>query len=128
MASNAEIVRRFCDTWSRGELDEILGYFAPDAVYTNVPLDPPNEGIEMIRKAIEGFLGMAERIEFVVHHQAESEAGVVLNERTDRFLMDGRWIEAEVMGVFELEGGRITAWRDYFDLARFQSAMAGPAG
>jgi limonene-1,2-epoxide hydrolase len=50
-----------------------------------------------------------------------------MNERVDRFHMkaDGRWVEAPVMGVFELEGGKIKAWRDYFDLAGFTGQMGG---
>lgn len=113
MASNSEIIDRFVACWGQKDLDAIMGFFTPDAVYTNVPIDPPNEGLEAIRKTIEGFLGMAEQIEFIVHHQAESASGTVLNERTDRFLIGGRWAEAGVMGVFELEDGKIKAWRDY---------------
>jgi limonene-1,2-epoxide hydrolase len=30
------------------------------------------------------------------------------------------------MGTFELAGGKISAWRDYFDLAQFQKQL--PAG
>ena len=29
------------------------------------------------------------------------------------------------MGVFEVEDGKIKAWRDYFDLAQFSSEMGG---
>ena len=46
-------------------------------------------------------------------------------ERVDRFLMNGRWVELKVMGAFELRDGKISAWRDYFDMGQFQSAMAG---
>ena len=123
--TNSEIVSAFCAAWGQGDFDHILGAFADDAVYTNIPIDPPNEGIEAIRKTIETFRAMAEKIEFVVDHQAENADGSVLNERTDRFLMNGRWVELPVMGIFELRDGKITAWRDYFDMAQFQSAMAG---
>jgi limonene-1,2-epoxide hydrolase len=69
---------------------------------------------------------MSEAIEFVVHHSTENPAtGVVMNERTDRFKMGDKWVEAKVMGVFELKDGKITAWRDYFDLGQFTSAMSG---
>ncbi len=81
----------------------------------------------MIRKTIESFVGMAEAIEFRVHHQGESPKGTVLNERTDRFKIGGRWVEAGVMGVFEFEGDKIKAWRDYFDMAQFTKAMTGGA-
>jgi limonene-1,2-epoxide hydrolase len=61
-----------------------------------------------------------------VHHQAESPRGAVLNERTDRFKLDERWIELPVMGVFELRGGKISAWRDYFDLQMWMKQMPQP--
>ena len=126
MSQNTELVDRFVGAWKLLDLDAIMAFFHDDAVYTNIPMDPPNRGKEMIRKTIEGFVGMAQGIEFVVHHTAENPAtGVVMNERTDRFRVNDKWIEARVMGVFEIRGGKIAAWRDYFDLAEFQSQMAG---
>lgn len=119
MAGNSAIVDDFIAAWGAKDLERIMSFFAPDAVYTNVPMDPPNRGTEAIRGMIGGFLGMAEDVEFVVHQQAENPStGVVMNERTDRFkLQDGRWAALRVMGVFELREGRILAWRDYFDMA-----------
>ncbi|MEZ4333766.1 MAG: limonene-1,2-epoxide hydrolase family protein [Myxococcota bacterium] len=127
MASHSDIVDRFIAAWARKDVDQIMSFFTPDAVYINVPIEPPNVGQEMIRKTIEGFVGMAEAVEFRVHHQGESPSGVVLNERTDRFKINGRWVEAGVMGVFEFDGDRIKAWRDYFDMAQFTKAMSGGA-
>ena len=118
MSANTELVDRFIAAWKTGDVDHIVSFFHDDAVYTNVPIDPPNRGIEAIRTMIGGFLGMAQAMEFVVHHSAE-------NERTDRFQLGERWVELPVMGVFELRDGRIQAWRDYFDLAQFQNGMAG---
>lgn len=42
----------------------------------------------------------------------------VLTERIDRFVRtDGSTIAAvQLMGIFEVEGGCIIAWRDYFDV------------
>jgi limonene-1,2-epoxide hydrolase len=126
VSQNTELIDRFVGAWKRLSLDEIMAFFSDDAVYTNIPMDPPNVGKEMIRKTIEGFIGMGQAIEFVVHHTAENPAtGVVMNERTDRFQVNGRWIEARVVGIFEIRGGKIAAWRDYFDLAEFTRQMAG---
>jgi len=125
MSTNTDLIDEFTAAWSSMDLDKILSFFADDAVYINVPIDPPNEGVEAIGKTVEGFIGMAQKIEFVVHHQTENDQGVVMNERTDRFLMGEKWVEASVMGVFEIEAGKIKAWRDYFDLAHFSGQMAG---
>ncbi|MCH2172719.1 nuclear transport factor 2 family protein [Myxococcota bacterium] len=126
MSANTDVIDAFTASWADKDVDKIMSFFTDDAVYINIPVDPPNEGSEAIRKAIEGFTGMAEAIEFVVHHQSENaESGVVMNERTDRFKMGEKWVEARVMGVFELRDGKISAWRDYFDLAQFQGQMGG---
>ena len=47
--------------------------------------------------------------------------GKVLTERLDHVLgPDGQpAVTIPVMGIFEVEGGRITSWRDYFDTAGF---------
>ena len=82
-------------------------------------MGPPNKGIENIRAFIEGFVGSCEGIDFVIHHQVEGASGIVMNERTDKIKMGGNVIELPVMGVFEFRDGKISAWRDYFDMAPF---------
>ena len=123
MTSNSSIVTAFIDIWTSKEIDAIMDFFAADAVYTNIPMDPPNEGLEAIRTTINGFIDMATEIEFIVHHQAENAQGVVMNERTDRFLIGDKWVDLPVMGVFELHDGKIAKWRDYFDMGQFTNQM-----
>jgi limonene-1,2-epoxide hydrolase len=53
-----------------------------------------------------------------------AEGDVVLTERVDVFHLPGKAIELPVMGTFEVRGGKIAAWRDYFDLNQFMSQMA----
>ena len=126
MSENLERVRAFIAAWGRNDLDEIMGFFAEDCVYHNMPIEPVR-GLDATRTMLKGFSSMATRVEWVLHQIAETEAGVVLTERTDRFEIGGRWVELPVMGSFELAGGRITAWRDYFDLAQFQKQLPGGA-
>jgi limonene-1,2-epoxide hydrolase len=123
MAENGKIVDAFIQSWKERNVDKIMGFFTDDAVYSNVPIEPENRGKEAIRKAIDGFASMASAIEFVVHQQAENARGTVLNERTDRFKLGDKWIELPVMGVFEFRGGKISAWRDYFDLQMWLKQM-----
>jgi limonene-1,2-epoxide hydrolase len=42
----------------------------------------------------------------------------VLTERTDTFTMNGKTAPLPVMGAFNIVEGKITAWRDYFDMAQ----------
>lgn len=124
MGSNAERVREFISAWSRNDLDELMGFFAPDCVYHNIPVAPV-KGLEAVRKTLHGFASMASEIEWVLHQIAENEAGVVLTERTDRFKIGGRWVELPVMGSFELRDGQLVAWRDYFDMQQFTKQLPG---
>jgi limonene-1,2-epoxide hydrolase len=52
-----------------------------------------------------------------------ADGGTVLTERVDTFFLPDREIALPVMGTFEVADGRITAWRDYFDLNQFMSQM-----
>ena len=118
-----ELVRNFCAAWSDGNLDALIGYFTDDAVYHNIPIDPVT-GKEAIRSTIEGFTAGVDKIEFRVHNIA-ADGNVVLTERIDAFFAGERTIELPVMGTFEVTGGKIAAWRDYFDMNQFMSQLAG---
>ena len=100
----------------------LADYFADDAVYHNIPLQPIAG-----RAAIAAFLanmGPFQPAGFEVTRQLAA-GDVVMNERVDHFTASGRTFDLPVMGIFELRDGKIAAWRDYFDLAMFQKALAG---
>ena len=118
MPSDAEkVVSDFCKAWSRRYLDEILGYFTEDAVYHNVPVDPA-KGKKAIAGVINSFLPMASHVEFRVMKSA-SNGNIVFNERMDIFHMGQKVVELPVAGVFEVTNGKISLWRDYFDMQMF---------
>lgn len=122
MSANVERIRSFITAWARNDLDEIMGFFSADCVYHNIPVEPVT-GTDAIRGVIQGFAGMSSQIEWVLHGIAETGSGAVMTERTDRFQIGGRWVELPVMGVFELDNGKISAWRDYFDMQQFQKQL-----
>ncbi len=121
--SNIAIVKDFIAGWEAQDLDRVMGFFKEDAVYHNIPM-PVVSGIADIRNTIASFIGMGDKLIFETHHIAETSSGAVMTERTDKFLMNGQWLELPVMGVFEIKDGKITKWRDYFDLGQFQSQLA----
>jgi limonene-1,2-epoxide hydrolase len=116
------LVRDFCAAWGSADLDTIMDGFAEDAVYHNIPLAPTKGKVE-IRAFIEGFLKMSPKgIDFEILNQV-STGNLVLNERVDTFENDGKKTSAPVCGVFELDkNGKISAWRDYFDMGAIQGA------
>ncbi|MGV9613430.1 nuclear transport factor 2 family protein [Nocardia xishanensis] len=126
MTGPDELVRAMCRSWSGPDPDpdRISSYFAEDAVYHNIPMEPI-VGRTAIRDFIAGFLGSFDAIDFDIHHQVVS-GNVVMNERTDTLRGNGRDTPLPVMGVFEVRDGAITAWRDYFDMAAVDRAFGSP--
>ena len=59
-----------------------------------------------------------------VHHLA-SDGATVLTERTDIFTIKGKSAPLPVMGAFHVTEGKITAWRDYFDMAQVTAMFEG---
>lgn len=126
MTANIDIVRNFIDLWNARDLEAILADMTPDCVYHNMPWEPL-VGHDAIRQGLAMFVADTSAIDWQLRHISEGDDGTVLTERLDRFLVKGKWLEIAVMGVFELQGGRITHWRDYFDSVRLQAAMAAIA-
>ncbi|QSE94058.1 nuclear transport factor 2 family protein [Rhodococcus sp. USK10] len=128
-----QLVTQFCAEWIEPDPAKIAEYFADDAVYHNIPMEPVI-GRDAIREFIAGFIVAFGGIDFRVHRQvtdggqspnAEESSGVVMNERIDVFTLNGIVVELPVVGVFEITDGKITTWRDYFDMAPIQAAAGG---
>lgn len=120
-AENEKLVTDFCVSWSRKNVEEILSYLTDDCFYHNIPMEPM-VGKAAIRQFVEPFLKDAQSAVFEIKHTT-SAGNVVMNERVDRFVMGPKKIELPVAGVFEVRGGKISAWRDYFDLTSFTKQM-----
>jgi limonene-1,2-epoxide hydrolase len=126
MESPIEVVRRFCAGWSDNlGVAELAAFFTDDAVYHNIPLAPVI-GREAIAKNIASFIRPGapgiEAIQFRVINIA-ANGPVVMTERVDVFKLPHKSFELPVMGIFEVSGGKIGAWRDYFDMNQFTSRM-----
>ena len=120
-AANDRMIREFLAAWERRDTEHIVDAFAEDGVYHSTPLTPI-VGRAAIREFVAGFEGTpAGRLE--VRHQIASD-GVVMNERTDHITLNGRSVTLPITGVFEIADGRITAWREYFDMAPVTAAYA----
>lgn len=119
---NEKLVTDFCVSWSRKNVEEILAYLTDDCFYHNIPMEPC-VGKGAIRQFVEPFLKEAQSAVFEIKHTT-SAGNVVMNERVDRFVMGPKKIELPVAGVFEIRGGKISAWRDYFDLTSFTKQMS----
>ena len=116
MPSAEEVVREFCAAASTRDPQLLRGFLADDVVYHNIPMEPA-VGIEAAMAVIDMFVTMCEALQFEVHHLA-GDGDTVLTERTDTFTINGKTAPLPVMGAFRVVDGKITAWRDYFDMAQ----------
>ena len=126
MESPIELVRRFCAAWSDGRgAEDLASFLADDAVYDNIPMAPVIGRAE-IAKYIDTVIRPGPpnitSIDFRLINIA-ANGPVVMTERVDTFKLPDRSFELQVMGTFEVIDGRISAWRDYFDLGQFTSRM-----
>ena len=116
------IVTDFCSAIARLDVEELLGFFSDDAIYHNIPIAAV-QGREAIAATLQQFLGPATEAEFEMVSIAVA-GSAVLTERIDRFSIGDKKITLPVMGVFEVGAdGKISAWRDYFDMGQFTSQM-----
>ena len=121
MPSAEQVVRDFCKAVSSRDPEVLRAFFSDDVVYHNIPMDPA-EGIEATMAVINMFVAMCDDLEFEVHHLA-TDGSTVLTERTDTFTIKGTTAPLPVMGAFHVVDGKITAWRDYFDMAQVTAIM-----
>jgi limonene-1,2-epoxide hydrolase len=120
-----ETVRAFLAAAERKDFDEAVKHVAPDCEYTNLPMGTVR-GPEGIRQTLEPFFAPIQENVFKVLREA-ADGPIVFVERLDRHRSAHGWWELPVTGVFEVHGGRITVWREYFDLATMQKGMSGAA-
>jgi limonene-1,2-epoxide hydrolase len=119
------VVTAFLEAFAAMDFDAALAYLADDVEYTNIPMGSV-AGHAGVRQVLEPFFAPIHENEFVVLRTAAT-GPVVFVERLDRHRLDHGWRELPVTGVFEVHDGRITVWRDYFDLGTAAQIHAGGA-
>jgi limonene-1,2-epoxide hydrolase len=115
MTEKETIVREFLAAWGEGDARKLADYFTEDALVWN---DVRNtvSGREAIHEHFKLQLSACTDCDFEVLQTAVS-GKTVFNERIDRMKVAGAPVELPVVGVFEVDdAGKLTAWRDYFDL------------
>lgn len=121
LSRNEATTRDFFDAWEREDEEAIVGAFASDAVYHNIPYKPI-QGEEKIRKAIQRFLKGGDDMTFDLRKLIIA-GDTVVTERMDGWSHKGEHKEMPVMGILEFnDDGKITSWREYFDVKTFEGA------
>lgn len=118
---NIELISQFIQACVRADPDEFASYFTEDAIWWNSPW-PPVKGRDAIRETLRRGSQKMAALPWEIRHIV-ADGNVVLTERGDHFLVNNREISVPSMGVFELQGGRIAARRDYWGLTQFEAQL-----
>jgi len=119
--ANEQVVRDFCASWLRRDLDEILSYVTDDMIYHNIPV-PVIEGRENVAMVFKTFLELMSRVDLEITN-VMVDGNKVFAERIDRMTAATGHTDLPVGGYFEIRDGKIAVMREYFNLATFEDQI-----
>ena len=126
--STESVVRNFLAAWKRSDIDELVSFISDDAVYTDGPRGT-HHGIDVIKAELQSMVKMVPSTIIDVTTLV-ANGDTVMTERVDTFEVQGKSFGLELAAVFKVENGRITYWREYYDLesmlSRISAAIAPP--
>ena len=112
--------------WEALDIDRIMRDFTDDAVLHSIMLDPI-VGQAAIRARLTGLLKGATKLELKIKREAVV-GNTVFFERVDEFDINGKHGVVPVVGVLEIEKGKVKKWVEYYDHATLLREMgAAPA-
>lgn len=116
-----EVVHRFLDRLSAGDTRGALDLVDDHIVYTNVGF-PTARGRRqtafVLTQLDRPFMGFGVKVV-----NSATDGAVVLTERVDELRIGKLRAQFWVCGRFEVRSGRITVWRDYFDVVDMGKAF-----
>ena len=115
------VVEAQIEAWNTKNWKAAGDMFAEDAVLHSMMIEPV-VGRQQISERIAALGAGTEEITLEVRNIGRV-GDVVFVERVDRFIYNGHKGAVPVVGVLEIEGDRITAWREYYDRAMLVREM-----
>lgn len=115
-AGTARIVETFLFALQDEDFDTTDSLMADHIAWHNVgfPIIRGRQRISGLFRRGQGKFAFEVKI-----HRIAAEGTTVLTERTDALVFGPLRVQFWVCGVFEVHAGRITLWRDYFDMVDF---------
>ena len=118
MNPNEQVVRSFCESWLKRDLDEILSHVTDDMEYHNIPV-PVVVGKENVAVVFKYFLDLMHHLDLEITN-IMSQGNKVFTERVDRMTATSGHTDLPVGGYFEVRDGKIAVMHEYFNLATFE--------
>jgi limonene-1,2-epoxide hydrolase len=121
MKTNTEIVRENLFAFNIMNYDRITEDYADNAIVHFVMRDPV-VGKEDIRALFGSFEKDIQECNIRILNIMES-GDLVMAERVDDVLFQGKQTSVPVMCSVEMKGGKIVNWREYYDEETFQKQL-----
>lgn len=115
------VVERMIDAWNRRDWQLVGDLFTEDGVLHSMMIEPV-VGRAAIAARINAMGAGIERITLKIRNIGRV-GDVVMIERVDDFVYKGHAGKVPVVGVLEVQDGKIKEWREYYDRAELIREM-----
>jgi limonene-1,2-epoxide hydrolase len=102
------------------DLEAVYALVDDNVVYQNMAQGPVH-GLAGLRELWSGFGAISHLHSEVLHMVAEGE--IVLAERVEHMVIGGKAITVPMAGAFRVRDGKITEWREYYDMPTFERQL-----
>jgi limonene-1,2-epoxide hydrolase len=125
-AQKLAVVKKMLNAWDTMNWTQVVELFADDGVLHSM-MNEPIVGRAAIKERIMQLAAGTKRIELKVAHIGVID-GLVFIERVDDFDFNGHVGLVPVVGIMDIDHGRVRAWREYYDRAQLLKGMGVEAG
>ena len=122
---------RSCELWNvehcvdgKPPADKLAELCTDDIVFMVGPQARPQVGLEKVKAGWENFPPGWKSAGWTVVNQI-AVGDTVMNERIDRFDVNGTVVAIPVMGIFKVRDGKIAEWRDYAEGSMMAAQLKG---
>ena len=120
-----DVIKAILKVMETNDIDTAVQFVDDNLVYINVPFGfeaGTVHGPDGMRSVLGPAFANVIRNEFIIKNVSVDGETVFL-ERLDRHQLPNGWAELPGVGVFKVKDGKISEWRDYFDMSVFVAQM-----
>ena len=112
---NVMVVMEMIEKWHTLDIDGALAMFTEDGAFHSM-MSNPVKGQAALKEFLTTLFTPMSELTLEVRSEAVTGNTVIL-ERFDEWIFNGRPGSIPVVGVYDVENGKIKEWREYYDRA-----------
>ena len=118
---NVKVVMEMIHKWHTLDIDGALSMFTEDGAFHSM-MSEPVKGQAALKEFLTKLFSAMSELTLEVRSEAVTGNTVIL-ERFDSWSFNGRPGSIPVVGVFDVEDGKVKEWREYYDRATLIEVM-----